>query len=471
MVRRLPVLETTGAVRTDGTRRVIHPADVHGRFHNARRAVFYTLVVILLSLPWVRIHGHPAVLLDIASRQFFLFGTAYNAQDTPYLFFLLMGMAWLLVFVTALAGRVWCGWTCPQTVFLEGLFRPIERLILGTASQRIARDAGPMTASTAVRKGLVHLLWFASAALVSHAVLSLFVAPTQLAALIKTGPSASIPTFIFAVVTTALIYFNFAWFREQTCLIVCPYGRLQSALVDEHSLTVGYDTARGEPRGKAVHHEPDAPKTGDCVDCKRCIVVCPTGIDIRNGPQYDCIGCTACIDACDEVMDKLERPRGLIRYDSLEGFAKKPRKILRGRVLFYTVIGIAIAATGAVAMRRRTEFVANVLRVQGPPYTLDGDDVRNAFELHAVNKRAETSVLLIAPVERAGVRFVVPLTRIELGPFADRRLPVFVISSREHSTGDYAVQIRVQREGAPANELQTLTLPCLAPGPLPRSAH
>ncbi len=468
MVRHLPVLETTGALRGDGSRRVIHPADVHGRFNTARKAIFYGLVAFLLSLPWLRMNGRPLVLLDIAERRFFLFGTAFNAQDTSLLFFVLMGMAWLLVFVTTLAGRVWCGWTCPQTVFLEGLFRPIERLIMGTAAKRLTIDASAMTASVVVRKTLLHIVWVVSAVLVSHAVLSLFVAPTKLAALIRQGPSSSVPTFIFALVTTVLVYFNFAWFREQTCLIVCPYGRLQSALVDEHSLTVGYDKVRGEPRGKVEHHVADAPPTeakGDCVDCKRCVVVCPTGIDIRNGPQYDCIGCTACIDACDEVMDKLHRPRGLVRYDSLEGFAKKPTRILRSRVLFYAAMGLLVAMTGFVALRGRTEYVVNVLRIQGAPYTLEGDDVRNAFELHAVSKRAERTTLLIEPVAQNGIRLVVPLTRITLEPFADRRLPVFVISSRAHSTGDYTTQILVRREGAAASENQLLSLPCLAPGP------
>ncbi len=464
MARRLPVLETSGALRHDGSRRVIHPADVHGRFNTARKALFYALVAFMLSLPWIKINGNPAVLLDIAARRFFIFGGTFNAQDGAMLFFVLISIAWTLVTVTALAGRMWCGWTCPQTVFLEGLFRPIERLVLGSAAKRLAQDADPNPpVMLTVKRVIVHILWFIAAAFVAHAVVSFFVPPTQLARFIPRGPSSAPTTFLWSAGFTGVIYFNFAWFREQTCLIVCPYGRLQSVLTDKDSLTVGYDAKRGEPRGKATDKQKNPTAVGDCVDCKRCVVVCPTGIDIRNGAQFDCIGCTACIDACDEVMDKLERPRGLVRYDSLHGLTGEKKRILRGRVFFYLAIGLVLATAGSIAFRNRKDFAANVLRVQGPPYTLEGTTVRNAFELHLVNKRAETAVYLVEPIEKPGVRFVVPLTRVSLAAFADARAPVFVISTRGNPAGDFAAQLRVRREGAPEKETLTVTAPCLAP--------
>ncbi|MDP3276180.1 MAG: cytochrome c oxidase accessory protein CcoG [Deltaproteobacteria bacterium] len=462
MARKLPILETSGAIRNDGSRRVIHPADVSGRFHTARKALFYLLVIVMLALPWIRIRGNPAMLLDIPARRFFFFGTSFNAQDTYLLFFLLIAMAWSLVMVTTLAGRAWCGWTCPQTVFLEGLFRPIERLILGNANKRIAQDQAELSVTTVAKKAVVHALWVASSALVAHAVVSFFVAPRTLASLIAHGPAAAPVTFLWSVALTAGIYFNFAWFREQTCLIVCPYGRLQSALVDKDSLIVGYDTARGEPRGKAVAREKSS-ESGDCVDCKRCVVVCPTGIDIRNGPQLDCIGCTACIDACDEVMDKLERPRGLVRYDSLNGLEGAPRKIFRTRVAVYLTVGAVIAVLGILVIRKRTDFVANVLRVQGAPYTLEGTVVRNAFNLHLVNKRSDRSTFVVEPISDTHVRFVIPLTRIALAPFEDAHAPVFVESQRGQPRGDFTARLRVRREGAPPSETLELTLPCLAP--------
>jgi cytochrome c oxidase accessory protein FixG len=463
MARKLPVLETSGALRHDGSRRVIHPADVHGRFNTARKSLFYALVAFMLSLPWIRINGNPAVLLDIPARRFFLLGGTFNAQDGAMLFFVFITIAWSLVMVTTVAGRVWCGWTCPQTVFLEGLFRPIERLVLGNANKRLAQDAAPATAGLVVKRIIVHALWFAAAAFIAHAVVSFFVPPQKLAQFIAHGPSASPTTFLWAAAFTGVIYMNFAWFREQTCLIVCPYGRLQSALVDKDSLTVGYDKKRGEPRGKAADKEKDPTNVGDCVDCKRCVVVCPTGIDIRNGPQLDCIGCTACIDACDEVMDKLDRPRGLVRYDSLHGLDNEPKRIIRPRVMVYALAGLVLLGVGTVTFRARKDFVANVLRVQGAPYTLEGDTVRNAFELHVVNKRNDTSVYLIEPIEQGTVRFVVPLTRISLGAFSDARAPVFVVSQRGRPAGDFVAQLRVRREGAPASETLTVNASCLAP--------
>jgi cytochrome c oxidase accessory protein FixG len=401
MARKLPVLDTRGALRGDGTRRVIHPADVHGRFATARRALFYALVVVLLSLPWIQVKGNPAVLLDIPARRFFLLGGTFNAQDGALLFFVLIAVAWSLVTVTTLAGRAWCGWACPQTVVLEGLFRPIERLVLGSANQRIAQDAGPLTLALAARKVFVHALWLGASVLIAHAVVSFFVAPRALLDLVSRGPGAAPATFVWAAAFTAAIYLNFAWFREQTCLIVCPYGRLQSALVDKDSMTVGYDARRGEPRARPAEREGRTEPAGDCVDCQRCVLVCPTAIDIRNGPQYDCIGCTACIDACDEVMDKLGRPRGLVRYDSLRGLAGEPRRILRPRLAFYLAIGAVLLVVGARSFRARSDFSANVLRAAGPPYVLEGDTVRNTFDLHLVNKRNDTSVYLSSRRSRA----------------------------------------------------------------------
>jgi cytochrome c oxidase accessory protein FixG len=464
MARKLPVLDTRGALRGDGTRRVIHPADVHGRFATARRALFYTLVAVLFSLPWLRIRGNPAVLLDIPARRFFLFGGTFNAQDGAMLFFVLIAVAWSLVTVTTLAGRAWCGWTCPQTVLLEGLFRPIERLVLGSAHQRIAQDAGPLTPSLVAKKALVHALWLGASLGLAHAVVSFFVAPPELLGLIARGPGAAPTTFLWAAAFTAVIYLNFAWFREQTCLIVCPYGRLQSALVDKDSLTVGYDVRRGEPRAKTAEREHRAEPAGDCVDCQRCVLVCPTAIDIRNGPQYDCIGCTACIDACDEVMDKLGRPRGLIRYDSLRGLAGEPRRILRPRLAFYLGLGAVLLLVGARAFRARSDFAANVLRASGPPYTLEGETVRNTFDLHLVNKRNDTSVYVLEPVARARTEFTIPIRRISLGPFADRLAPVLIVSRRDEPAAAFIANVRVRREGAPPSETLTVNLPCLGPG-------
>jgi cytochrome c oxidase accessory protein FixG len=239
---------------------------------------------------------------------------------------------------------------------------------------------------------------------------------------------------------TALFYGNFAWFREQLCVVLCPYGRLQSSLLDEHSLVVGYDAKRGEPRGKK-----GAAGAGDCVDCKRCVVVCPTGIDIRNGTQMECIACTACIDACDEVMDKLDRDRGLVRYDSQDGLAGKPRRVVRPRIVLYSVLLVVGAVVAFLATRTRRDFEVGLLRLTGEPYTLEAGEVRNAVQLHVVNKRGQTATYRIDVEHVDGMTVVLPLPSVTLAPMADARLPLFLSLPREQYRAALPIRVRVVR--------------------------
>jgi cytochrome c oxidase accessory protein FixG len=319
----------------DGGRNAVHPADVSGRFTRARTWLFPVLIAVYAILPWIQINGHPAVFLDIEHRRFYLFGGAFNAQDVWLIFFFVTGLGFALFVITTLWGRVWCGYACPQTVFLEGVFRRVERWIEGPRVVRIRRNAAAVSRDKLIRKIAVHALYVLFAAVVAHIFLSYFVSLERLWAMIAAGPVAHPFAFGFALVTTALFYLNFAWFREQLCLVICPYGRLQSLMTDDDTLVIGYDTGRGEPRGKRSD-----PAAGDCIDCKRCVVVCPTGIDIRNGLQIDCIGCAACVDACDEIMGKIGRAPGLVRYDSLRGFDGGARRFWRPRLALYAVLGV-----------------------------------------------------------------------------------------------------------------------------------
>ncbi|MFO0628101.1 MAG: cytochrome c oxidase accessory protein CcoG [Polyangiales bacterium] len=311
MAHHLPVYQMKSSIRHDGSRATVHPADVHGRFNHARKVLFAALLAVYLALPWIRLGGNPAVLLDLPGRRFYLLGRLFNAQDGFLLFFLLAGIGVSLILVTTILGRVWCGWACPQTVFLESVFRPIQRLIEGSREARMRRESKPWDFDRAWRRALLWTVYLAISSALAHAFLGYFFPVRTLIAMILVGPGAHPEAFLAVTIATGLIFFDVAWFREQLCLAICPYGRLQSAMIDPDTLVVGYDAKRGEPRGKAK-----GDGVGDCVDCNRCVVVCPTGIDIRHGLQLDCIACTQCIDACDEVMDKLHRPRGLIRYDS-----------------------------------------------------------------------------------------------------------------------------------------------------------
>jgi cytochrome c oxidase accessory protein FixG len=441
----LPVVQAKSSLRQDGRREFVYTADVSGRFNTARKITFWVLIGIWLALPWLKIGGNPAIFLDIEHRKFFLFGATYNAQDIWLMFFLLSGVAFTLIYLTALLGRVWCGYACPQTVFLEAIYRPIERLVEGSRETRRKRDAADMSFDKAWRKIVKQVLFFLASIFVAHIFVSYFVSVPRILQMVRRSPSEHPEAFGWAMGVTAFFWANFAWFREQLCVIVCPYGRLQSVLIDDDSLVIGYDEKRGEPRAKGKSREGH----GDCIDCDRCVQVCPTGIDIRAGLQLDCIACTACVDACDEVMDKVKKPRGLIRYDSLNGLRGQGKRIFRPRMIIYTTL--ILVGTGAFlyAISRHNDFEANVLRLQGLPYVVESGTVKNSFELHLVNKRGTTETFTITPEQAPGLKFVVARPEVTLEALGQTRVPVFITNDQSQKRGDFMVHVTVQRRGAP----------------------
>lgn len=379
------------SLNADGSRYIIHPADVKGKFTFWRKFSAYALIIFYASLPWIKINGYPAVHLDTEAMRFHFFGLTFVSGDLWLAFFLISGLGFGLFYATALAGRVWCGWACPQTVFLEHVYRRVERWIEGDAPKRRKLDKAPMGGSKIAKRGLKHVLFFAISLLVAHMGMAYFLSVPKLWSMVTSSPGEHWGSFMFVLIFSSALYFNFAFFREQLCIIVCPYGRLQSVLIDDHSMVIGYDEKRGEPRGKVT-----ATDAGDCIDCNRCVQVCPTGIDIRQGMQMECIGCSACVDACDSIMDKVKRPRGLIRYDSMEGLAGRKTKIIRPRIILYTVL-LAIGATVlTLSLRTVSEASMTAWRMQGPPYHLDGDFIRNQFMVRVTNKKNDSSFYNLA---------------------------------------------------------------------------
>ena len=376
-----PSLESVTSINEDGSRRFIHPATAQGRFTQWRGVFAVALTVLYVALPWIRINGEPAIFLDVANRQFHYFGLTFLGQDTWIAFFVVSGLGFCLFYITALLGRVWCGWACPQTIFLD-FARRIERLLEGDAPTRRQLDRAPWAFGKTVRRGAKHIVFGLFALLLTNVLLSYFVSLPRLYAMVRQAPGENWGAFVFVFATAAALWFDFAWFREQFCIVLCPYGRLQSALLDSDSLVVGYDTRRGEPRG----HK-GAPGAGDCIDCNRCVQVCPTGIDIRQGLQMECIGCAACIEACDEVMQKVERPRGLIRYDSRHGFDGKRTRWLRPRILLYTGLALLGAAALTAAASTLKSATVSLTRITGIPYVIENGSVRNQFFLRILNKR------------------------------------------------------------------------------------
>ena len=440
-----PQIGQLTSINPDGSRKAIHPADVRGRFITWRRRVFYLLIAVYVALPFIRVNGHPAIHLDITARRFYLFGGTFNAQDFWIVVLLTLTAGFTLLFVTAWLGRAWCGWACPQTVFLEGVYRRIERWIDGPRERRLKRAQGAWTAGRIARSALKHGVYLGISFLLAHVFLSFFTSAPGLVAMIRSGPVGNEIAFGWAMAITLGLYGNFAWFREQLCVIVCPYGRLQSAMTDRDSLIVGYDVKRGEPRGrfiKAGARAPGAPEKGDCTDCMRCVQVCPTGIDIRNGLQLDCLACAQCIDACDEVMTRIGKPTGLIRYDSLNGLAGQKRRVLRPRLFAYGFLLLAATSGLLLSLLGRTPFEANLMRLPGLPWSADAEVVRNQFELHLVNKNPSPTTFEIR-VAGEGLDLVIPQREVTLEPLADHRVPIIATAPRNDGTRPDVVRLEI----------------------------
>ncbi|WP_233148191.1 cytochrome c oxidase accessory protein CcoG [Rhodopirellula sp. MGV] len=285
----------------DGSRRWLRPKLAPGFWWHKRRIIAYMLMVIFVAIPHLQVNNKPLILLDIAARKFTIFGRTFLPTDTMLLALLILTVLFSIVLVTAVAGRVWCGWACPQTVYMEFLFRPIDRLFEGTKGKGGKPKKG-MNGALQVARFAVYVVL---CAFLAHTFLAYFVGVERLSEWVQRSPVEHPVPFFVMVFTVGLMLFDFMFFREQLCLIACPYGRFQSVMLDEQSMVVAYDHIRGEPRKKGKH-APDE-KVGDCVDCNQCVVVCPTGIDIRKGLQMECINCTQCIDACDSVMEKVAR--------------------------------------------------------------------------------------------------------------------------------------------------------------------
>jgi cytochrome c oxidase accessory protein FixG len=437
--------ERLASLQADGTRKYVHPADVSGKWTTFRTIVYVVLGAVLLGLPWLRIHGRPAILLDIPRRQFFLAGEVFGAQDGALLLFLFTGLGFGLLVLTSIAGRMWCATACPQTVFTEGVYRRIERLIEGPANERLKLDRAPWSAKKLGKRTVKWLAYTVVSLFIAHAILGYFFPVRDLVAILRVGPAAHPEAFAWTMAITALLLFDFGWFREQFCVVMCPYGRLQSVLTDKDSLVVGYDRQRGEPRGK-LH----VLGNGSCVDCHRCVAVCPTGIDIRDGLQLDCIGCTACIDACDAIMIKTKQPVGLIRIDSQQGLEGKPKaSLFRPRLIAYAVAGLVGATVFGVVLARRTPFEATFARTSGAVAAIDGDDLRSVLRVRVTNQRPEPIHCHLVSKTRPEASLIIAPAELTLVPFAQAESPVIVTVPRTayQKMGPFPVVLDIQCDG------------------------
>lgn len=373
-----------------GRRVGFFPKRPKGRFYQRRKLVSIVLLTIFFVTPWIQMNGEPFFMLNVFERRFILFGNVFMPQDFLLLALLVITLFYFIFVFTTVLGRIWCGWACPQTIFLEMVYRRIEYWIEGDAAKQRRLAKADWNWEKTWKRGLKHSIFVAIAFLVSNTVLSYIIGVDQTLTYILEGPTAHLIPFVVIVLNAAAFYAVFSWFREQACIYVCPYGRLQGVLLNSKSLVISYDKRRGEPRGKLKAKQAN-PDLGDCINCNQCVAVCPTGIDIRNGTQLECVNCTACIDACDGIMDKIGRPKGLIRYATAEQIETGTRRYKLPTQAFVYAGGLAAAITLFVVFSLRSgDLQSKILRAPGQTYTLTEDgNVTNLYEAKFINKRNE----------------------------------------------------------------------------------
>ena len=414
------VLPTLNA---DGSRNRIRPRLYPGPLHRQRRIVAWGLMALFVSLPLAKIGGKPALFLDVLERQFTFFGHTFLATDGVLLMLLMLTIFASVFWVTALVGRGWCGWACPQTVYMEFLFRPIERLFEGRREDQLRLDQGGASLHR-VGKNFVFL---ALAFVLANVFLAYFVGVHALRSWVLEAPSRHMGGFTVVAVTTGLMFFDFAYFREQMCTVICPYARLQSVLLDRRSLLIGYDVKRGEPRsrGKAK------PGHGDCIDCQACVVSCPTGIDIRQGLQLECIACGQCADACDSIMERIHKPKGLIGYASQEQIETgNAPAIIRARVVIYSVLLSGLVSTLAYAVVTKQNADVTILRGIGAPFSESGPNVVNQIRFKVQNRSSGARKYQIALNDLPNAQLIAPEAPLPVASGEQRTTTVFVVAPK-----------------------------------------
>lgn len=421
-----------------GKRVWIYPKKPKGKFTNWRMVVNAILLTVLFVGPFLRINGQPVLMLNLLDRTFIIFGQIFWPQD-----FYLFGLATIVGFVcivlfTVVYGRIFCGWICPQTIFMEGVFRRIEYFIEGDWTAHKKLDKQQWDNEKILKKGVKHLVFFTVSFIIANTFLAYIIGSDALQEIIFEPPTAHLSGFISIVIFTFVFYYVFAFFREQVCTNVCPYGRMQGVLLDRKSIVVTYDYKRGETRGKIRKGEVRAAlDKGDCVDCKLCVNVCPTGIDIRNGTQLECINCTACIDACDSIMDNVGLTKGLIRYDSEENIAKGKKGFnWSTRTIAYSVVLLALSTLLIGLLVVRSEVDATILRTPGMIYQQQAERaISNLYNVKIINKTNHHMPLTLKMEEGKGHIKVVGKDLFELPEQGVAEGAIFLIMNPEDISG------------------------------------
>lgn len=374
-----------GTMDEQGKRKWIYPTKPFGKLYNLRKYLSYLYLIVFFTLPFIKVQGEPLFMINVLERKFILFGMIFWSQD----FFIFgLGLLIFIVFIalfTVIFGRVFCGWACPQTIFMEMLFRRIEYWIEGDAPHQKALKKAPWDAKKIFKRTTKYILFFLLSFLIANTFLAYIIGIDELFAIIREPVSQHKGGFTAILIFTGVFFFVYSWFREQVCIIVCPYGRMQGVLLDRNSVVVAYDYVRGENRHKFKKNE--VRTGGDCIDCNLCVKVCPTGIDIRNGTQLECVNCTACIDACDHMMESVGLPKGLIRFDSENGIKNKVKLAFTGRMKAYSLVLLALIGIETTLLITRSDYDATIIRAKGMLYQEQpNNQLSNLYTIKLVNK-------------------------------------------------------------------------------------
>lgn len=394
--------DRTPTLQQSGKRNWLYPHQIKGKFYKYRTYASWLLLAIFFVVPFIKINGNPLFMFNVLERKFVMFGIVFWPQDF-YLFALsLLTIAVGAILFTAVFGRIWCGWACPQTVFMEMVFRKIENWIEGSAVQKMKLDKMPWNGEKIRKKALKFSIFYILSFVVGNLLLSYIIGIDKLFEIITDPPSEHIGGLTAMVLFSGLFFWIFSWFREQACTFVCPYGRLQSVLLDKNSIVVAYDHKRGEPRGKFKKKRD--PNLGDCVDCNKCVQVCPTSIDIRNGIQLECINCTACMDACDLTMTQVKKPTGLIRYTSENNIESGEKTKFTTRIALYSILLVTLFTIVTSLLIMRKDIDVTVLRTKGTiAYNVGEADVMNMLTVNFINKTNNEKVITMETPDHSGV--------------------------------------------------------------------
>ncbi len=438
----------------DGSRRRIRPKLSRGRYYRGRFLTAWGLILSFCLIPILRINGKPLMLFDITRREFTLFGATFLPTDSFLLMLLLFSIFVGIFLVTAVWGRVWCGWGCPQTVYMEFIYRPLEVFIEGGRNRQIKTDRTGLSG----RRLIKHLAFFVVSAFLANTFLAYFVGWDRLLGWMTSSPAEHPAAFFVMLGTTVLMFGDFGWFREQTCILACPYGRFQSALLDRQSLVVGYDAARGEPR--LPWRKKEERTGGDCIDCGLCVTTCPTGIDIRDGAlQMECIACTQCIDACDEVMEKIGKPRGLVRYTSQAELETGRKKFIRPRLVVYSALLLIMFSALGFSLVGKSTADVTILRGLGAPFSvLPSGDVSNQIRIKIANRSGEERSYAFELLDADRLTLVAPENPLVVAGGGSQMTAAFITTRPENfSAGELEITLRIS-DGVDFEETRTYRL-------------